>query len=281
MYANSVLALTGALLSAVAAVPFAGEPHHHRHPHKREIVWETVYDDVVVTVPVTKTVWVEAGEETPAAESTSDVQPAAYTPPASSSAPAAPAYTPPASSSAPAAPAYTPPTSSAAAAPAYTPPTTSSVYVAPTPATTYQAPSTPEAPTTSAAPAPVSSSAPATGGGSSDLSGAASPGNTHSGDLTYYAPGLGACGWTNTTEQPIIAVAEKLFDSFSNGNPNNNPLCGLWITITGKDGNKHKGQVVDRCPGCAEFDLDLSQTLFNDATSNGDGRVSGMQWCFD
>ncbi|CAK4027190.1 Hypothetical predicted protein [Lecanosticta acicola] len=300
MYAQSLLAVTGALLSVVAAVPMVGEPHHkHHRAHKRDIVWQTEIDEVIVTVPVTKTVWIEPGEtpptgpdsySAPASSSAPAVQPAAYTPspessapaysapassaPASSattesSAPAAPAYTAPSSSSAPVSSAYTAPSSSSApAVSAYTPTTTSSAAPAYTSSTTSSA-------------APASSSASTTGSGSGLTYGLGQSGKTYSGDLTYYAPGLGACGYTNTTDQPIIAIGEALFDSYNNGNSNNNPLCGKWVTITGKDGQPYKGQIVDRCPGCKVNDLDLSETLFNDATSNGDGRVSNMEWCFD
>src|SRR5271170_866571 len=40
------------------------------------------------------------------------------------------------------------------------------------------------------------------------------PGNTggiYSGDLTYYAPGLGACGITSTSQDMICAISHQLF----------------------------------------------------------------------
>lgn len=109
----------------------------------------------------------------------------------------------------------------------------------------------------------------------------AAPGTYYTGDLTYYTPGLGACGFTNTEADHIVAIPEKIFDAYNNGNPNNNPLCNKTVTITGKNGQKYTAKIVDRCPGCTENDLDLTQSFFNTVTSNGDGRVSGMQWCFD
>lgn len=109
----------------------------------------------------------------------------------------------------------------------------------------------------------------------------AAPGKMYSGDLTYYEVGLGACGETNTASQPVVAISHAMFDAYSTGNPNTNPLCGKTISITGKDGNKYKATVVDRCPGCELASLDLSQDFFNKVTNNGDGRVHNMEWCFD
>ncbi|EME38579.1 expansin-related protein [Dothistroma septosporum NZE10] len=293
MFTNSVLAVSGALLSLVAAVPMAGEHRHgHQHQHHaREYVWETKTNEVIVTVPVTKTVWIEPGETPPTyhphqyGHSSSTTAPAApaYTPESSSSAPVAPAYTPKSSSSAPVAPAYTAPSSTSI----YVVPTlsTTSVYVAPTPSTTapaapaYTAPSS----SASAAPAYTSASSGSSSGssGSNGLSGIAASGTSYTGDLTWYDVGLGACGLTNVASDHIVAISEKIFDTYSNGNPNKNPLCGQYVTITGKDGSTYKAKIVDRCTGCAEADLDLSQDFFNTCTSNGDGRVGGMTWTFD
>ncbi|CUA74481.1 hypothetical protein RSOLAG22IIIB_11236 [Rhizoctonia solani] len=53
------------------------------------------------------------------------------------------------------------------------------------------------------------------------------PSGTHVGDLTYYTPGLGACGRTNTPSDMIAAISHKLFDNYpgyDGTNPNNNPV---------------------------------------------------------
>ncbi|KAK4610615.1 Allergen Asp f 7 [Fulvia fulva] len=291
MFTNSILAVSGALLSVVAAVPMAGEHHQHHQHHARDYVWETKVQEVVVTVPVTKTVWVEPGEAVPTHHEKAGPPPAyGQSSSASTTAPAAPAYTPKSSSSAPAAPAYTPqPSSSSKApvAPAYTPPasTSTSVDVAPTPSTTAPAAPAYTAPSSSAPAAPAYT-APASGSGSGSsgsngLTGMAASGTEYMGDLTYYAVGLGACGLTSTEQEHIVAISEKIFDSYNNGNPNNNPLCGKYITITGKNGEEYQAKIVDRCPGCDEGSLDLPQNFFNMCTSNGDGRVSGMKWKFN
>ena len=81
------------------------------------------------------------------------------------------------------------------------------------------------------------------------------PSNTESfqGDLTYYAPGLGACGITSTDQDSICAVSHMVFDAVANGSdPNANPLCGLKIRASRF--NELAGaqrsvdlKVVDRC----------------------------------
>ena len=73
------------------------------------------------------------------------------------------------------------------------------------------------------------------------------------GDLTYYGPGLGACGVTSSDNDNIVSVSHFLFDSESNGpNPNANPLCGLKLRAQRFDesaGDKESVDltVVDRC----------------------------------
>ena len=121
---------------------------------------------------------------------------------------------------------------------------------------------------------------------------------THSGDLTYYDTGLGACGITSTSRDYIVAVSFHIFDAYSiSSNPNTNPLCGrkIWFGRTSPPGAVGKGQggkyesaeikgekvevtVVDRCAGCMqEGDLDVSETAFGRVAGVEEGRV-GIVW---
>ncbi|KAJ9132380.1 hypothetical protein NKR19_g9333 [Coniochaeta hoffmannii] len=102
----------------------------------------------------------------------------------------------------------------------------------------------------------------------------------HTGDLTYYAPGLGACGWTSSPEDAIAAVSHLVFDAAGGGgsNPNANPLCGMSIRVErdqgGGRGNKSVDVVVvDRCVGCEATDLDLSPSAFGVLADEALGRV--------
>ncbi|THY86146.1 hypothetical protein D6C95_07672 [Aureobasidium pullulans] len=166
----------------------------------------------------------------------------------------------------------------------YVAPTTSSVYVAPTTTSIYVAPTiestsvyvAPTTSTTSSAPAATTSSS-----SGSVSAGMAASGTEYSGDITWYDVGLGACGETSVDGDKIVAISHVIFDAYSTGNPNTNPLCGKYVTINGKDGSSHQAKVVDRCLGCVEGDLDLSHEFFNSVTSNGDGRVPGMTWSWN
>lgn len=263
--------------------------------NKRDIVWVTETAVEVVTVPYTRTVWVSATPDSNAAfrptfsrytlssSSTSAVDEPATT---SSSVYVAPTTS---SSSVEVAPTstsvYVAPTTSSTSSSVYVAPTTSStsVYVAPTTSSTsvYVAPTTTQAPTsTYVAPSTTTSSAAATTTSSSSGSGLAASGKSYTGDLTWYAVGLGACGWDNIASDHIVAISQTVFDNsqYATANPNNNPLCGRYVSITGVDGSQYQAKVVDRCTGCAEADLDLSEDFFNLVTSNGDGRVHDITW---
>ncbi|KAJ5097024.1 hypothetical protein N7456_007745 [Penicillium angulare] len=106
-----------------------------------------------------------------------------------------------------------------------------------------------------------------------------SNGGPYSGDLTYYAPALGSCGYTNTESEHVLAVSHILFDAASTGsNPNDNPLCGLKIRIR-RDGESVDAKVVDRCVGCAETDLDVTESVFEKLATLAQGRVT-MEWAW-
>ena len=162
-----------------------------------------------------------------------------------------------------------------------------SSYVAPivssyeAPSSTYVAPSS-----TYEAPA-ASSAAPASYGGSSSGSDSSNPasGKTFSGEITYFTPGMGACGETSGEGDKMVAISMALFDQYTpNGNPNKNPLCGKTLTIKGADGAEHKATIWDRCVGCAMDDLDMPQEFFNEVTTPSgsstpaDGRAYGYEW---
>ncbi|KAJ7739253.1 hypothetical protein DFH07DRAFT_1064434, partial [Mycena maculata] len=52
------------------------------------------------------------------------------------------------------------------------------------------------------------------------------------GIVFQFAPGLGACGWTNSSDQAVGSVSNTTFASYSNTtNPNTNPICGCILTI--------------------------------------------------
>lgn len=118
----------------------------------------------------------------------------------------------------------------------------------------------------------ASSSATGTSTGSfpSESSGS---GSEHSGKGTYYTPGLGSCGETNTDSDKIVAVSHELYDSMkTSGNSNDNPVCGKKIKASYK-GKSVEVTVVDRCEGCSPDDLDFSPSAFSEIADQSLGRI--------
>ncbi|KAJ5677206.1 uncharacterized protein N7477_002839 [Penicillium maclennaniae] len=106
-----------------------------------------------------------------------------------------------------------------------------------------------------------------------------SNGGPYSGDLTYYDPGLGSCGYTSTESESVCAVSHILFDAASTGsNPNDNPLCGLKIRLR-RNGKSVDVKVVDRCVGCKVDDLDVTESVFEKVAEIAQGRVT-MEWAW-
>ncbi|KAI0080106.1 hypothetical protein K474DRAFT_395167 [Panus rudis PR-1116 ss-1] len=129
------------------------------------------------------------------------------------------------------------------------------------------------------------------GGGGSDV---------HTGDGTFYNPGLGACGTTSHNEDFMAAIAHEDFDNYPgyhDGNPNHNPICGKKVRATCKydstvslrtftefipvgQGKSVEVTIVDRCGDCAPGALDFSPAAFDQLASESVGRLHGMTWTF-
>lgn len=112
------------------------------------------------------------------------------------------------------------------------------------------------------------------------------PGNSqeYTGDLTYYEPGLGACGITSTPDQHIVAISHTVYDTKTpGGNPNANPLCGKKIraqhTTASGQTRTIDLTVVDRCVGCKPNDLDTTEPTFGQLAPDGNGRTS-VTWAW-
>ncbi|KAF2475889.1 uncharacterized protein BDR25DRAFT_278636 [Lindgomyces ingoldianus] len=100
---------------------------------------------------------------------------------------------------------------------------------------------------------------------------------TYTGDLTYYDPGLGACGIPSTANDPILAISHYTFDAVQKGtDPNQNPLCGRKIRAQRVNDGKTVSidlTVVDRCTGCEPTDIDVSPAMFKKLADPDLGRV--------
>ena len=119
----------------------------------------------------------------------------------------------------------------------------------------------------------------------------------YTGDLTYYGPGLGACGITSSDTDHIVSISHFTFDAVSKGsNPNANPLCGHKLRAV-RNGNSIDLTVVDRCMalsgpayegligllaigvGCQPTDLDVSPGAFKQLADPSLGRVE-VTWAW-
>ncbi|CEG81438.1 hypothetical protein RMATCC62417_15645 [Rhizopus microsporus] len=95
-------------------------------------------------------------------------------------------------------------------------------------------------------------------------------GGSYSGDGTFYTPGLGSCGWTNSETDYIAALNHV---QMGNGaNSNKNPNCGKHITVKGPSGSVTV-KIVDTCPGCSSGDVDMSPAAFQKIAKLSQGRV--------
>jgi hypothetical protein len=102
---------------------------------------------------------------------------------------------------------------------------------------------------------------------------------TQSGEGTFYATGLGACGFTNNDGEDIAAVSHLLFDTFpgwDGQNPNKNPMCGRKVKAYRGD-KSVVVTLVDRCTECALTDLDFSPHAYNILGAPVDGRIP-IKW---
>ena len=76
---------------------------------------------------------------------------------------------------------------------------------------------------------------------------------TYTGDLTYYDPGLGACGIDSGDNDAVVAISHYTFDAAqTSSDPNQNPLCNRKIRATRVDERTGKSvsidvTVIDRC----------------------------------
>ncbi|KAF2145233.1 uncharacterized protein K452DRAFT_284630 [Aplosporella prunicola CBS 121167] len=106
----------------------------------------------------------------------------------------------------------------------------------------------------------------------------------HTGDLTYYGPGLGACGIDSSDKDLIVSISQQVFDAAGanagvGGNPNANPLCNRKIRARRYHEGLHANRsvdltVVDRCVGCAATDIDVSPGAFDELAPRESGRVA-------
>ncbi|OAV89517.1 hypothetical protein PTTG_04128 [Puccinia triticina 1-1 BBBD Race 1] len=93
-----------------------------------------------------------------------------------------------------------------------------------------------------------------------------------SGHATYFAPGTGACGDTNSQSDFIVAMNQAQYEG---GSP-----CHKTVSIKNEaTGKTVQAKVTDECPGCGFGSLDLSPSAFQ-AIGNMEQGVLPISWQF-
>lgn len=273
---KSVAIFVGLLAATVVAQPH-GHKHRRQHNHnhgqqKRDFVtvYETELEVVTVTeyIDDTTTEWITPAAKTsdvpditttqPTANPTTTQIPGQFFEGASSSS---------APSSSEASPAAGTPESSTTIAPIIVPTTSVEAAPAPTVAATSAASPVTDPTTAAAAPAAVETSSSGSGA------------DKHTGDLTYYTVGMGACGEDDSgkdMKENIVALSHLLMGEKSNGNP----YCGRTITIS-YGGKTIQAIVKDKCMGCALDNIDVSTIAFTSLMGSTDVGRHAVDWWFN
>ncbi|KZT05084.1 uncharacterized protein LAESUDRAFT_656468, partial [Laetiporus sulphureus 93-53] len=90
---------------------------------------------------------------------------------------------------------------------------------------------------------------------------------------TYYDTGTGACGYTDSNNDPVVAISHLIYG--------NGEHCNQWIQITNQaNGKAQYGKMRDKCEGCAEYNLDLSPSLFESLGADLSQGVIHIDWQF-
>jgi hypothetical protein len=274
---------TFTVASALLLASAAAQPHAHGHGHGRlhakrivtETEWVTEIAYVTQIVDSTTTVWVSEGQEEAAEPTTAPSDGQFFEPPA----PAPEPVTTSSSSTTTSTSIYVPP-------PPPPPPQTTVVeeplpetQPAPEPTTTTAAP--PPPPPSAPSPSAIEETEPETPDeGSSNGGGSSSGGSgAFSGELTYYALGFGACGEDDANKDRssnVVAISHLKMGTLSN----NNPMCGQTITIYA-NGKSTTATVRDKCMGCAEDDIDVSEKVFLELYGSLDGGRLECTWSFN
>ncbi|KAJ2056223.1 hypothetical protein GGI17_006307 [Coemansia sp. S146] len=240
----------------------------------------TIHSNGKVVITEVKTV--TAGGKNEAAAGNGVVTPASQAPVATD-VPSSQAAEIPVAQNSPTAAASSP----AAASPAVSPPAAASVSAkassssppaaSPPPAQTAQAsPPAQTQPAASQAPQPTQPAASQAPQQTSGNTGGNTGGDSFTGDGTFFSPGLGSCGLTNSDSDLIAAIPAPQYGT--NANPNNAEVCGKCALVKGPKGQV-KVKITDRCPVCKTGDLDLSPSAFQQIGDFDAGRIP-ISWSF-
>ncbi|KAF9476855.1 hypothetical protein BDN70DRAFT_811551 [Pholiota conissans] len=94
-----------------------------------------------------------------------------------------------------------------------------------------------------------------------------------------FVPSLGACGYTNTSQQIVASVSNVVFNNYpgATANPNKNPICHHKIFI--QSGSKNlTASIVDFFQSKDTNNVGLSDAGFSQFADLSDGIVPNVAW---
>jgi hypothetical protein len=94
------------------------------------------------------------------------------------------------------------------------------------------------------------------------------PAYAYNGDAIYYYTGLGNCGWQSKDTDYIVALSIPEY--------NNGAHCGQHVTVF-YQGKSVDATVVDSCPGCSQYSIELSPAAFQALAPLSAERIQ-VQW---
>lgn len=285
------ISVASTIFAAVALAQPHGNNHHRAVHHKRgvftEVQWVTETDYVTQLIDATTTVWIAPnnGKAVPTTTAVAEPSTTVVTQPtvaeqkeSTTSTTQTPVIAP-----------VVPPQSTTSESST----TSTSIYTPPVvqPTTTQEEvavvqPTVPTVPTTivtSVYTPPVVSaptpSAVAQAVDNSENSASAGGSGTFAGQITYYAIGMGSCGIDDSGKdqtESVVAISHLKMGEQSNGNP----MCGKTITIY-SNGKSTTATVKDKCMGCAENDIDVSEKVFKELWGDLSTGRDDATWSFN
>ncbi|KAF8161570.1 hypothetical protein B0H34DRAFT_796336 [Crassisporium funariophilum] len=101
----------------------------------------------------------------------------------------------------------------------------------------------------------------------------------YTGTLFIFTPGLGACGYTNNSQQLVASVPGRVFNSYpgATANPNKNPICHHKLTVS-NGVKKVTAAIVDFNNDPTPNNVGLSMPGFEQFGTVDDGVVRGVTW---
>ncbi|ORY65395.1 RlpA-like double-psi beta-barrel-protein domain-containing protein-containing protein, partial [Pseudomassariella vexata] len=131
----------------------------------------------------------------------------------------------------------------------------------------------------------VAAAAPSAASSSSSSGDSSGGADVHSGDITYYTVGPGACGYDDSgadETKNIVAIAADDFGPLTSLGVNQpaNPLCDQTITISA-NGKTTTATIRDKCPGCDLGSIDVSSKTFMELFGSLDGGREPVTWWYN